>query len=149
MPARVTLVELSVPAWSTSRVLRAAAAEASSIREAPKVETEVLAERLKVLPPRVKRELKRLVLEAVVEKREVVVAWVKMAVEGVEAPMGVLLIVPPEMVRSSATRASAKVPNQVGVKVWVSPTEVMVKRRLASGEEVAKVWEEPVWKEEY
>jgi len=102
-----------------------------------------------VLPPRVKRELKRLVLEAVVEKREVVVAWVKMAVEGVEAPMGVLLIVPPEMVRSSATRASAKVPNQVGVKVWVSPTEVMVKRRLASGEEVAKVWEEPVWKEEY
>lgn len=77
-----------------------------------------------------------------------VVALVKIAVDAEEAPIGVLLMVPPLMVRSSATRASARVPVQVGVKVWVSPAEVMVNPMLVS-EEVAKVWVEPVCALEY
>ena len=74
-----------------------------------------------------------------VAKKLVEVALVKIPVEGVLAPMGVLSIVPPEMVRLSATRASAKVPLNVGVKVCVEPDETILIPMLVS-EVVANVW---------
>lgn len=45
-------------------------------------------------------------------KRFVEDELVNTAVEGVTAPIGVLLIVPPDIVRSSATLPSARVPVQ-------------------------------------
>ncbi len=45
-------------------------------------------------------------------KRLVEVELVNIAVEGVVPPIGVLLIVPPDIVKSSATLASARVPVQ-------------------------------------
>ncbi len=45
-------------------------------------------------------------------------------------------------------RVAVSVPVHVGVNVWVSPLEVMVRPRLVS-DDVANVCEEPVWKLEY
>jgi len=70
--------------------------------------------------------------------KDVVVALVNTPVEGVDAPIGVLLMVPPEMVRLSATRASANVPVQVEVYVSVSPEPVIVSPMFVS-EVVANV----------
>ncbi len=86
---------------------------------------------------------KRLVKVPFVEKRFVEVALVevesvKIAVEAEVAPIVVLFIVPPEMVKLSATLASAKVPVHVGVKVWVFPDEVIVRPMFVS-DEVANV----------
>lgn len=69
---------------------------------------------------------------------------VKMAVEADDSPIGVLLMMPPEIVRSFATLESARVPNQTGVNVCISPEEVIVRRMLSSGDDVAKVCEAPV-----
>ena len=93
--------------------------------------------------PKLKFVANKLVLDAVVAKKLVEVAFVevelvKTAVDAVFAPIGVLSIVPPEIVRLSATRESARVPIQVGVKVWVSPLEVMIRPMFVS-EDVAKV----------
>ncbi len=73
-----------------------------------------------------------------VEVAEVEVERVKTAVEAVVAPIEVLFIVPPEIVKLSATLASAKVPVQVGVKVCTSPLEVIVRPMFVS-DEVANV----------
>ena len=56
-------------------------------------------------------------------KEPVEVAKVKTAVEAVVAPIGVELMVPPEMVRLLSTPASASEPVSEGVKVWVLPLE--------------------------
>ncbi len=45
-------------------------------------------------------------------------------------------------------RSTASVPCQSGVKVWVSPADVIVRPILVS-EEVAKVWVDPVCAGEY
>ena len=45
-------------------------------------------------------------------------------------------------------RSTASVPCQSGVKVWVSPAEMMVRPMLLS-DDVAKVWVEPVCDGEY
>jgi hypothetical protein len=87
-------------------------------------------------------ETLRFVVVALVE-----VLFEKMAVEGVAAPIGVFSMVPPEMVRSSATRAFASVPVQTGVKVKVVPEFVTLMRRLVS-DEVAMV-SAPVCAEPY
>ncbi len=74
----------------------------------------------------------------VVEVALVEVALVNTAVEGVVAPMGELLMVPPSMVRSFATRLSASVPVNEGAKVKVPP-ELVTERRMLVSEEVAIV----------
>ena len=86
---------------------------------------------------------KRLVVEAVVAKKLVVVAlvvveFVKTAVDAVVAPKGELFIVPPLMVRLSATLLSARVPVNEGVKVCTFPAEVIVRTMFVS-DVVAKV----------
>ena len=91
---------------------------------------------------------KRLERVALVEKKEVEVAWdevanVNTAVDAVVAPIGELFIVPPEMVRLSATLLSAKVPVNEGEKVCTFPTEVIVRTMFVSLV-VANVWEDPV-----
>lgn len=80
---------------------------------------------------------------SLVEVAFVVVLLVNTAVFGVVAPMGELLIVPPFMVRSSATRPSASVPLHVGVNVCTLPLEVMV-RPIFVSLDVAKVCDAPV-----
>ena len=62
----------------------------------------------------------------------------KIAVDAVDAPIGELLIVPPDIVKLSATLLSAKVPVKEGAKVWTFPAEVIVRTMFVS-EVVAKV----------
>ncbi len=78
---------------------------------------ESVANPVDVIFPVEKRVEKRLVLLAVVAKKLVEVELVevdkvKTAVEGVEAPIGVFSIVPPDTVKLSATLESARVPVQ-------------------------------------
>ena len=67
-------------------------------------------------------------------KRLVEVAEVNIAVDGVVAPIVVLLIVPPEMVRSSATSASTqskdRVPELARAPLSTEPLELMVRASL-------------------
>jgi glutaredoxin len=71
------------------------------------------------------------------------VALVNCAVEAVVAPIGVLLMVPPEMVSASETRASDSVPFQAVVNVSVLPDPVTVSPRFVSVD-VAIVIDGPV-----
>src|SRR4051812_12210706 len=90
------------------------------------------------VPSRELPETAKFVVVAFVE-----VEFVNTPVDGVVAPIGELSIVPPEIVILSATRASARVPVQVGVNVCVDPDEVITNPIFVS-DVVANVWVEPV-----
>ena len=66
------------------------------------------------------------------------VAKVKIPVEAEVAPIAVLLIVPPEIVKASATLLSANVPTKKGEKVCVLPLEIIFRPKFVSVE-VARV----------
>lgn len=65
-------------------------------------------------------------------KRFVEDELVNIAVEGVVPPIGVLLIVPPDIVRSSATLPSARVPVQPRANWWLPVPEVIVRVTFVS-----------------
>src|SRR3989338_4355913 len=70
-----------------------------------------------------------------VEVALVVVARVNTPVDAVEAPIAVLLIVPPEMVRSSATSLSAQSNERVPV-FWSAPLSTLPDEGMVRASEV-------------